>query len=68
MTSIQSPPKKYFATLDQQIADLVCNTTVPANELGKLPNEKNAQVKRVTLHLNSFKKNASDMQPNKATE
>ena len=40
-----------FADLRQQIANMVSDTAIPQDEMGKLPGENSQQIKRATLHL-----------------
>lgn len=48
--------KAGFADLRQQIAALVCDTQVPPDQLGKLPESQLHSVRRNTLHLNPVAK------------
>lgn len=57
MTLFQLHKKpRRIADLRQQIADVLCKPTESVNENGKLIDDKSVQIKRATLHLDSFKK------------
>lgn len=56
MTPFKLPDKQQgFADLRALLQANVCNAVVPTSEIGALPNEKIKQIKRLTLHLDSFK-------------
>lgn len=56
MTSYKSlDEQKGFADLRQQMREHLFGPVVPASEIGKLPVDSSDKVKRVTLHLDSFK-------------
>ena len=40
-----------FADLRQQIANMVSDTAIPQDDMGKLPGKTPQQIKRATLHL-----------------
>ena len=56
MTSYKSlDEQNSFADLRQQMREHLFGPVVPASEIGKLPVDNSDKVKRVTLHLDSFK-------------
>ena len=56
MTSYKSLDEQNgFADLRQQMREHLFGPVVPASEIGKLPVDNSDKVKRVTLHLDSFK-------------
>ena len=51
--SLPATPVKHFADLQQQIAAMVCNTPVAADQLGRLPKVQMLPTPRAVLHLNT---------------